>query len=66
MTDNEDNHTMNDKCNLRSKNSDTDCKKEGFRDELMTIKGEMKILNQQNHNFLCKLKSAVMNNSKNK
>ncbi|KAE9533894.1 hypothetical protein AGLY_008973, partial [Aphis glycines] len=58
-TDNKDNcTTINDNCCKLSNNSDTDCKKEGVRDELMTIKGEMNILHQQNRDFLCKLNSA--------
>ncbi|CAH1733224.1 unnamed protein product [Aphis gossypii] len=58
-TDNKDNcTTINDNCCKLSNSSDTDCKKEGVRDELMTIKGEMNILHQQNRDFLCKLNSA--------
>ncbi|KAF0771681.1 ankyrin repeat domain-containing protein 36B, partial [Aphis craccivora] len=58
-TDNKDNcTTINDNCCKISNNSDTDCKKEGVRDELMTIKGEINILHQQNRDFLCKLNSA--------
>lgn len=51
---------MSDECHKCSEKSDTDCKKEEIRDELMAIKGGIKILNQQNRDFLINLNTAVM------
>jgi len=59
LSDCEDNKTVTDDHNQHSTTSDTDLKKEKIKDELISIKGEMKILHQQNRDFLCKLNSAV-------
>ncbi|CAI6353460.1 unnamed protein product [Macrosiphum euphorbiae] len=61
LSDFEDNYcTIADNCHTYSKNTDTDtdCINEGFKNELMSMKGGIKILNQQNRDFLCKLNCA--------
>ncbi|XP_003242276.1 synaptonemal complex protein 1 [Acyrthosiphon pisum] len=58
LSDCEDKCIITDNCYTHSKNSDTDCINEGFKNELMSMKGGIKILNQQNRDFLCKLNSA--------
>lgn len=62
MSECEDNCTITDNCHTHSENEDTDCINEGFKNELISMKGGIKILNQQNRDFLCKLNSAVISN----
>jgi len=60
LSDCEDNCTIIDNSHKSSENAVTDCIKEGLKNELISMKGGIKILHQQNRDFLCKLNSAVM------
>ncbi|KAL5238725.1 hypothetical protein ACI65C_006135 [Semiaphis heraclei] len=58
MSDCEGNCAIIDNCHKSSENAVTDSIKEGLKNELISMKGGMKILHQQNRDFLCKLNSA--------
>lgn len=60
MSDCEGNCAIIDNCHKSSENAVTDSIKEGLKNELISMKGGMKILHQQNRDFLCKLNSAVI------
>lgn len=54
-------------CNIKSQchlptceSPDNDYEKEAIRDDLMSMKGEVKLLHHQNRDLLCKLNNAVI------
>lgn len=62
-SDCEENHNVkNNCCQMPCETTDNDYEKEQIRDDLMSMKGEVKLLHQQNRDLLCKLNSSVIFN----